>query len=158
MDSQSLFQVCNARRDTRGSIPSRSDETVPVAREETSETLRLSREANPLPEHGNVGGFFLFGKKPLRSNFSDGRSLDGDSTPKRKEMHKLKFEQWPHVTRFKNWKTSFRREVIKGSTHRGQASGWLAELDPRFGRRRICILQQPDEFLKPWIPHLRNAS
>ena len=33
----------------------------------------------------------------------------------------------PHVTPFKNWKTSFRREVITDSTLR-QATDWLADI------------------------------
>ena len=44
-------------------------------------------------------------------------------------MDKLEFEQWPHMTRFKNWKTSFRREVITGTTHLRQATDWSAEFD-----------------------------
>ena len=44
-------------------------------------------------------------------------------------MDKLEFEQWRHVTRFKSWKASFRREVLAGSTHPRQATDWLAEID-----------------------------
>ena len=59
-------------------------------------------------------------KKPSQANVSDGRSLDGYSTRQRKDMDKLEFKQRPHVTRFKNCKTSLRREV---------ATGWMAAID-----------------------------
>ena len=41
----------------------------------------------------------------------------------RKDADKLEFEQWPNVTRFRNWKTAFRRGVITGSTDRYQDFG-----------------------------------
>ena len=40
------------------------------------------------------------------------------------------FEPWRQVTRFKNWKTSFRSEVIAGATHPRQVTEWLAEIEP----------------------------
>ena len=59
----------------------------------------------------------MFHEKPLQANVSHLGSLEGDSTPKWKEADKLDFGQWPHVTRFRNWKTALRREVITGSAH-----------------------------------------
>ena len=78
-------------------------------------------------------------------------------------MHDFEFEQWPNVTRFKKWKTSFRREVGTSSTHPRQASRLVGrdrpgEVNARFGRRRICIRQRQDEFSNPWIPTLRKVS
>ena len=51
------------------------------------------------------------------------------TTPQRKEGDKLECEQRPNVTRFNNWKTSFRREVVTSSTHPRQNTDWLAEID-----------------------------
>ena len=39
-------------------------------------------------------------------------------------MDKHEFQQWPHVTRFRIWKTE---EVMTGTTHPQQATDWLAE-------------------------------
>ena len=76
----------------------------------------------PLPQDVQFGRDFFVSKKPLQANVSDGRSVDSDSTPqKKKEMDMFEFERWPHVTRFKKRMTSFRREVIAGSTHARQA-------------------------------------
>ena len=44
-------------------------------------------------------------------------------------MDKLEFEQWQQVNRFNNWKTSFRREAITGSTHPRQAADWFSKID-----------------------------
>ena len=44
-------------------------------------------------------------------------------------MDKLEFEQWQQVNRFNNWKTSFRREAITGSTHLRQAADWFSKID-----------------------------
>ena len=40
----------------------------------------------PLPEDDQFGRDFFPNKKPKQANLSDGRSLDGDSPPKRSEM------------------------------------------------------------------------
>ena len=37
--------------------------------------------------------------------------------------------KWAHLTRFKNLKQAFFREAITDSTHPGQATEWLAEID-----------------------------
>ena len=50
-------------------------------------------------------------------------------------MDKLQFEQWPHVTRFKNWMTSLQREVITDSTPPRPATDWLAEIDQATSRQ-----------------------
>ena len=49
------------------------------------------------------------------------RSQDGES------MDKHEFELWPQVTRFKLWKTSFRREVATASIHPQQVTDWLSD-------------------------------
>ena len=79
---------------------------------------------------------------------------------KRKEMDKLKSEQWPDVTLFKNWKTSFPREVITGSSRPRQATDWLAEIDQAtpvhdlddvgsvFGSTRMSFEHQYSKFAK----------
>ena len=113
---------------------------------------------DPLPYNDQFGRGFLLYKKASQSNLSDDRFLDSDSTPKRMEVNKPEFEQWPHVTRFKNWKTSFRREVITGSPRPRQPTDWLTELDlgkinARFGQRRICTRQHQDEFWNPGFPN-----
>ena len=42
-------------------------------------------------------------------------------------MDKHVFELWPQVTRFKLWKTSFRREVATASTHPQQVTDRLSD-------------------------------
>ena len=42
---------------------------------------------------------------------------------------KLESEQWPHETRFKNWKTSLQREVITTSFRSRQVTDWSSETD-----------------------------
>ena len=93
------------------------------------EALCLTPGATPLREDEQFGWHFLFCKKPSRATHSDVGSKDGYSIPKRKEADKLEFEQWPHLTQFKNWKTAFRREVITGSTYPRQATEWLAKIE-----------------------------
>ena len=46
-----------------------------------------------------------------------------------KRLFTMEFEQWPRVTRFKLWKTSFRSEVVTGSAHPRPVTGWLLEID-----------------------------
>ena len=87
---------------------------------------------------------------------------------KRKEMDKLKSEQWPDVTLFKNWKTSFPREVITGSSRPRQATDWLAEIDQAtpvhdlddvgsvFGSTRMSFENQYSQFAKG--PHEDHES
>ena len=126
MDRQSFLSKYIVGLDTGRSIPSRSDETVPVAWERNfdcpfcvlpqGKTLCQMQGTNPLPDDERFGRDFVFHKKSLQANLSDVRSLNLDSIPKRKAMDKLDCEQWPHVRRLKNWKTSFRREAITGST------------------------------------------
>ena len=55
-------------------------------------------ERRPFTRRLPIRDASFLNKKPLQA---DGRYLDDDSTPKRKEMDKLEFEQWPYVTRFK---------------------------------------------------------
>ena len=72
---------------------------------------------------------FLLNRKLLQANLTGSRSPDGDFTQKRQQMDKLELEQRPHATRFRTWKTSFRREVIAGSSHPRHALGWWAEVN-----------------------------
>ena len=60
-----------------------------------------------------------------RGNFLESEET---STPVSRTLD-LKFEQWPHVSRFKNRKTSFRREAITGSTHSRHVTDLLSESD-----------------------------
>ena len=64
-------------------------------------------------------------QKPFQANLSDVASQESDSRPKRKEADKPEFEQWSNVTRFKNSKTAFQRDMIKDPAH----PRWLAEID-----------------------------
>ena len=48
---------------------------------------------------------------------------------KKKEVDNLELEQWAYVIRFKNWKTSLRREVTTGSTHARQVTDCSSETD-----------------------------
>ena len=57
------------------------------------------------------------------------------------------FQQWPHLTRLKNWKTSFRREVI---TSLDSSS---TSLVGRCGQCRTCFRQHQDEFRNPGFPN-----
>ena len=41
----------------------------------------------------------------------------------------MELQHWPLVKRFKTWKTSFRREVVSGSTCPQQATDWLSLVD-----------------------------
>ena len=95
--------------------------------------LCSTQGCNPFPEHMRDMGCILFSKKPLQANLSDEDFWM--AIPHQKETHK----QWSHVTRFKNWKTSLRREVITGSTHPRQATEWLANID------RAKSMQDVDE-------------
>ena len=113
----------------------------------------LDAGRNPLPGGDQFGTDFLAVREPLQANLSDAKSLDGDATPKRKEMDTLEIEQWPHVTGFKNLKTSLRREVITGSTRPRHATDWLViheaqamQSYARVGRCRIHTRQRQDEF------------
>ena len=83
----------------------------------------LDAGCTPLLENEGFGRAFSLTNKPSQANLSDVRSLDGGSTPERKGMDKREFEQWPHVTRFENGKTSFRREIT-GSTHSRPVTFW----------------------------------
>ena len=74
------------------SIPSRIDETVPVAWEETWDTFSRSHArgnsltnvaGNPLSEDERFARDFCVNKKPLQPNLSGAKSLDGESTPKK---------------------------------------------------------------------------
>ena len=100
-----------------------------IPADQSQETLLQMRGETLLPEVEQLRREFFQSKKPSQANLSDGRSPDSDSTLKGKEMDMLEFEPWPHVTRFKNWKTSFRREVTVGFAHPRQATEWLAEID-----------------------------
>ena len=86
MVSQRFFQIDIGGHDTCRSIPSRSDETVPVARAGTSTfLLRSGARRNLLPDDDQFGRDFIFDKRSLH-NLSDDISMDGDSTPKKEAM------------------------------------------------------------------------
>ena len=63
-------------------------------------------------------GPFLTPREPLCWKPS-ARIQRNDSKTKRNDADKLELEQWPHVTQFRNWK----------STDPRQATEWLAEVD-----------------------------
>ena len=61
---------------------------------------------------------------------------------KKRNMDTLEFEQWPHVTRFKNWKNSFPMTCERGldsspTSHRLVGRDPPSKTDARCGRRRI---------------------
>ena len=47
----------------------------------------------------------------------------------KKKLNKLEFDARPQVTRFRNKKTSFWREVVTGSTHPRHVTDWLSKID-----------------------------
>ena len=88
MDSRIILQGYPVEKEIDRSIPSRSDENVPVTWEETSTLLLrshlLSAAGNLLPEYERFGRVYLFDKTPPKANLSDGKSLNSAFTPTRK--------------------------------------------------------------------------
>ena len=131
--------IC-AGQNTCRSIPSRSDET-----RNFDFSFAFSRKRKPFFQMqeatlcqtltNSVEKSYCKRSHPRQT--SDRRSLDVDSAPERKDMDKLECEQWPQVTRFRHWKTSFRREVLTGSTHRQAQPG--CQTSTRQNQRNIWM-------------------
>ena len=81
------------------------------------------------------GRHFSNHKRPLHASLSNNGSQDGESLPKKKEMDTFEFEQCPHVTRFKNPRTSVWRVEITGSPQLQQVTDWLSEIDQATSRQ-----------------------
>ena len=79
-----------------------------------------------------------------------------------KELDKLEIDAWPQVTRFKRWKTPFRRKVITCSIHPLQVTEWLSEID-QATRCKAWMTQRPysavlERNLRLWIRTWHKAS
>ena len=110
---------------TRGNLCQTPREPLSDAKENPV----LKARSNLLLIHDQFGWDFLSNTKSLQANLSEIESHENDPVPKRKEADEPAFERWPQVTRFRNWKTAVRREVIASFTHHPrQASEWLAEI------------------------------
>ena len=65
---------------------------------------------NLLPDDEQFGRDFSLNEKPLQVNLSEAGPWMVMPHLRERKLYKLELEQWPHVTRFKIWETSFRRE------------------------------------------------
>ena len=81
---------------------------------------------DPLPETERLDSDFSHQKGALQADLPDARSLDGVT------QHQTE-RAWPNLISeqcdSKNWKTSFQREVITGSTLPQRAVAVLAKMD-----------------------------
>ena len=108
-DASSILLSSSARRNPG---PNAKGNPVPNAR------------CNHVLEHEQFQRTFSFDK--LQANLSEGESYENDTERKNDT---LEFERWPHVTRFRKWKTAFPLEVATSSPPPRQATAWLAEID-----------------------------
>ena len=170
MACQRLLQDNIAGQDTRRSIPYRTGETIPVAWADTSTTVPLRSQGwetlcrmrgGTLCQRMNHSGWF---SERIRSHYQQtSQTTDPRTVIPHTEKKANGNSSMTYVTRFKNWLPSFRREVIRGSTHPRSVTDWLAEIgqpktNPRCGELRICIRPAPRSVLKHLLQKIRKAS
>ena len=67
--------------------------------------------------------------RDLSAETGPASTVTGEDRPRTNEAESISFEAWPSINAFRQWRMSFRRQIVSSSTQPTVALAWASELD-----------------------------